>query len=83
MNAMIHQSNEANIALFVKKAKAAKKRKEDANINNIDEELDDLRLTGYVISFTNSTEDTILMPEILGWNLISMGPDWPKVITNI
>ena len=83
MNAMIHQSNEANISLFVKKAKAAKKRKEDANINNIDEELDDLRLTGYVISFTNSTEDTILMPEILGWNLISMGPYWPKVITNI
>ena len=49
-------------------------------MNNIDEELDGLSLTGSVIIAIMEWKNFLPTPEILGWNIISLGPDWPKVI---
>ena len=56
MNAAVQQSSEAAIVLFVKKYKSAKKRKEKSEINKINKEIDDLSLTGFVISTITSME---------------------------
>ena len=47
---MVQQASKAVIDLLVKKSKAAKKSKVESKMNNIDEEIDDLRLTEYAIS---------------------------------
>ena len=65
MNAMAQQSSESAINLFVKKVKAVKKRKAEADINNINNELEYMSLTGYIISEISSTED----PTVDAWNI--------------
>ena len=54
---MVQQKSESAIALFVKKAKAAKKRKVEAKMNHIYNELDYLRLSGSVNSAIYGMED--------------------------
>ena len=65
MNATVHQERKAAIASFVKKAKAAKKRKAEAKMNHNDKDLDDMSLTGYVISAIYGMKD---IPDD-GWNI--------------
>ena len=57
MNFMVQQASEDAIALFVNKSRAAKKIKSEAEMNNIDKELDDLILTGSVIIAISGMED--------------------------
>ena len=54
---MVQQASEDAIALFVNKSRAAKKIKSEAEMNNIDKELDDLILTGSVIIAISGMED--------------------------
>ena len=58
MNTMVQQARKEAIVLFVKKSKAAKKIKAEAEIKNIDEELDGLIFTGSVLSAIYSKENT-------------------------
>ena len=64
-NAMVQQESEASITLFIKKSEAATKIKSEAKINNIYKELDDLILTGSVISAIYGMKDT----PVNAWNI--------------
>ena len=57
MNFMVQQSIEANIASFIKKYKADNKSKVGAKMNHIYKELDNLSLSGSVISAISGMED--------------------------
>ena len=57
MNTMIQQASDAAIDLFFKKAKDSNKRKVEAKMNHIYNELDYLRLSGSVNSAIYGMED--------------------------